>query len=96
MPQVEEETARTLKHATAGFDCVFSNDLQGAREIFASADSPFHLLGLGVCAFLEAALGMEVGSLVFSESQVAPLTHYAYVFYTLHTMLHTRTRTART
>ncbi|KAF8638147.1 hypothetical protein AX17_002420 [Amanita inopinata Kibby_2008] len=48
-----------LKSATTGFDHVFSNDIAQARQVFASKDDPFHLLGLGACAFLEAALGME-------------------------------------
>ncbi|PFH46707.1 hypothetical protein AMATHDRAFT_69254 [Amanita thiersii Skay4041] len=48
-----------LKSATKGFDYVFSNDIASAREVFEGNDDSFHLLGLGVCAFLEAALGME-------------------------------------
>ncbi|KAI8989806.1 outer membrane protein Iml2/Tetratricopeptide repeat protein 39 [Trametes punicea] len=56
-----QETEVQLRAATAGFDCLFANELDKAREIFASGDSPFHSLGLGVCAFLEAALGMETG-----------------------------------
>lgn len=60
MPTPSEQTAADLVDATAGFDMIFSNDLVGARELFEAKDSPFHALGLGVCAFLEAALGMEV------------------------------------
>lgn len=60
MPTASEQTAADLVEATAGFDKIFSNDLVGARELFEARDSPFHALGLGVCAFLEAALGMEV------------------------------------
>ncbi|KAL7283695.1 hypothetical protein ACG7TL_003131 [Trametes sanguinea] len=56
-----QETAAQLRAATTGFDHLFANDLEKARQVFASADSPFHSLGLGVCAFLEAALGMETG-----------------------------------
>ena len=55
-----DETARSLRAATGGFDALFANDLDGARAIFADPTSPFHSLGAGVCAFLEAALGMEV------------------------------------
>lgn len=55
-----EETKRHLLEATAGFDALFANDLKKAQDTFGSNESPFHLLGSGVCAFLEAALGMEV------------------------------------
>ncbi|KAL6298596.1 hypothetical protein BKA93DRAFT_830556 [Sparassis latifolia] len=59
-----DETLKHLRDASIGFDHLFSNDLEKAREIFATGSSPFHALGLGVCAFLEAALGMETGLLV--------------------------------
>lgn len=49
-----------LQSAKLGFDHLFSNDILEAKRTFACSDHPFHLLGLGVCAFLEAALGMEV------------------------------------
>lgn len=62
MTDAEDETTINLRLSTVGFDCVFSNDLQGARDVFNKGDSPFHMLGLGVCAFLEAALGMEVSA----------------------------------
>ncbi|KAI0705857.1 hypothetical protein BC835DRAFT_1313841 [Cytidiella melzeri] len=55
----KEETTRHLLAATAGFDALFANDLQKARDTFRTNESAFHLLGSGVCAFLEAALGME-------------------------------------
>ena len=55
-----EEATRNLRSATTGFDALFSNDLEKANEIFGGNQSPFHALGAGVCAFLEAALGMEV------------------------------------
>lgn len=54
------DTAAQLRSATKGFDYLFANQVGSAREAFSDNDSPFHLLGLGVCAFLEAALGMEV------------------------------------
>ncbi|KAI5121532.1 hypothetical protein M0805_002592 [Coniferiporia weirii] len=53
--------ADALVSATKGFDHLFANRLEEARAQLASDDSPFHLMGLGVCAFLEAALGMETG-----------------------------------
>lgn len=50
-----------LNSANSGFNRLFENDVDGAKALFNGKDDPFHLLGLGVCAFLEAALGMEVG-----------------------------------
>lgn len=49
-----------LVSASKGFDYLFANQIEEARKQLSDDDSPFHLLGLGVCAFLEAALGMEV------------------------------------
>ena len=60
MAAAPEDTAAQLRAASVGFDHLFANDLQKARETFAAGDSPFHAMGNGVCAFLEAALGMEV------------------------------------
>ncbi|KAH9952147.1 hypothetical protein B0H21DRAFT_817869 [Amylocystis lapponica] len=54
-----DETLNNLRSASVGFDHLFANDLQKARDVFAAENSPFHQLGLGACAFLEAALGME-------------------------------------
>lgn len=54
------ETAAQLSSATKAFDALFDNDVLKAKETFKTDDSPFHLLGLGVVSFLEAALGMEV------------------------------------
>ena len=59
-----------LVSATEGFDHLFSNRLAEARTQLSSDNSPFHLLGLGVCAFLEAALGMEVSSLTTSRLNI--------------------------
>ncbi|KAL1944788.1 hypothetical protein VTO73DRAFT_3218 [Trametes versicolor] len=61
MAAAPQDTGAQLRAATVGFDWIFANELEKARETFASGDSPFHSLGLGVCAFLEAALGMETG-----------------------------------
>ncbi|KAH8111665.1 outer membrane protein Iml2/Tetratricopeptide repeat protein 39 [Phellopilus nigrolimitatus] len=55
---VDAQTA-ALVSASEGFDHLFANRIEEARVQFAAEDSPFHVLGLGVCAFLEAALGME-------------------------------------
>ena len=52
--------AELLESATKGFDLLFSNNIVGGRKHFAGKEDPFHILGQGVCAFLEAALGMEV------------------------------------
>lgn len=53
------DTAAQLRSATAAFDALFANRIGPAKAAFAADSSPFHLLGQGVCAFLEAALGME-------------------------------------
>ncbi|KAG2150637.1 outer membrane protein Iml2/Tetratricopeptide repeat protein 39 [Suillus bovinus] len=50
-----------LRAASQGFDHLFANDIDAAQKVFEHEDSPFHLLGLGVVAFLQAALGMETG-----------------------------------
>ncbi|KAF8967258.1 hypothetical protein BDZ97DRAFT_1804125 [Flammula alnicola] len=60
-PHHAHPNAELLLSATKGFDYLFSNDIVSAREHFKQRDDPFHLMGLGVCAFLEAALGMESG-----------------------------------
>lgn len=52
--------AAALLSASVGFDHLFANRIAEARTQLSKDESPFHLLGLGVCAFLEAALGMEV------------------------------------
>ncbi|KAG6816915.1 hypothetical protein H0H93_007636, partial [Arthromyces matolae] len=52
-----------LVSATRGFDLLFCNDLTRAKEHFRGKEDPYHLLGLGACAFMEAALGMETGLL---------------------------------
>ncbi|KAH6902081.1 mitochondrial outer membrane protein IML2 [Coprinopsis sp. MPI-PUGE-AT-0042] len=57
-------SAEMLASATKGFDLLFSNDIVGSRDHFGSMpDDPFHLMGSGVCAFLEAALGMETNQM---------------------------------
>ena len=57
---VDHPSAQLLRNATNGFDFLFSNNIASARTHFQSHDDPFSLLGTGICAFLEAALGMEV------------------------------------
>ncbi|KAI6138074.1 outer membrane protein Iml2/Tetratricopeptide repeat protein 39 [Pisolithus tinctorius] len=57
-----DDTEEMLRLATQGFDLLFANDLEAAVNVFVAEsqeNSPFHLVGLGVCAFLKAALGME-------------------------------------
>jgi hypothetical protein len=58
--------AQLLLSATKGFDYLFSNDIVSARAHFQSHDDPFSQLGVGICAFLEAALGMEVRNKTFT------------------------------
>lgn len=57
-----EETTANYHDAAKGFDHLFANDLQKARDVFEAGGSSFHMIGMGICAFLEAALGMEVSS----------------------------------
>lgn len=67
------DPAESLRVASQGFDLLFANDLVGAVDVFSAdgcRESPFHLMGLGVCAFLKAALGMEVWV-------VPPLCHHS-------------------
>ncbi len=66
MDAAPQDTEAQLRAARVGFDYLFANDLQKARDTFAAGDSPFHAMGHGVCAFLEAALGMEVCAPVIS------------------------------
>jgi hypothetical protein len=60
MPSPTEETIADIKSATAGFDLIFSNELGKAENLFGNGDSALHLLGSGACAFLLAALSLEV------------------------------------
>ena len=56
----DHSSAQHLLNAANGFDYLFSNNIDCARTHFQSHDDPFSLMGTGICAFLEAALGMEV------------------------------------
>jgi hypothetical protein len=53
-----------IQAASKGFDHLFQNEFQQALDTFAKDDSPFHLTGMGVVTFLEAALGMEVSKVI--------------------------------
>lgn len=49
-----------IKEATRGIEKLLNNDLQGAQELLsARPQSPGHGVGLGICGFLQAALGQE-------------------------------------
>lgn len=52
--------ADDLADASRGFDALFNDSIDAAREIFKARDSPFHQLGFAALSFLEAALGFEV------------------------------------
>jgi hypothetical protein len=56
----EHPNAALLLNVTKGFDYLFSDDIASAKKHFEPHNDPLHLLGLGVCTFLEAALAMEV------------------------------------
>lgn len=69
--------AELLAEATVGFDSLLNNDLPTAKAVLASRpDSAFHLVGLGLTAFLAAALGQEDKELyealaILSRAEVA-------------------------
>lgn len=62
MSESYDLVAGSLQKANVGFDHLFHDEIADAKSVFQGQDSPFHLLGLGVCSFLEASLGMEVRS----------------------------------
>ena len=72
MADPQLNTQQQLCAASVGFDHLFANDLTRARDTFAGSDSPFHAMGHGVCAFLEAALGMEVRAHTLSDFCIFP------------------------
>jgi hypothetical protein len=63
----EHPNAALLDSATRGFGYLFANDIVAAKEHFGGNEDPFHLMGLGVCAFLEAVLGMEVSLAIWDD-----------------------------
>lgn len=69
----EHPNIALLESATRGFDHLFANDIVSARKHFTGHDDPFHLMGLGVCAFLEAALGMEVCNILKTHISIPDL-----------------------
>lgn len=62
-----DQISDALGSATTGFNHLFSDEVSEAKTIFTGQDNPLHLLGLGVCSFLEASLGMEVYSTPFAS-----------------------------
>ncbi len=75
-----EQVIADLKSATVGFDLVFSNDLDKAEELFKASDSAFHLLGSGACAFLQAAVSLEVRTTTFFHTRRIPLSLPLFLF----------------
>ncbi|KAF6748312.1 hypothetical protein DFP72DRAFT_1174376 [Ephemerocybe angulata] len=65
--------AASLQSATKGFGYLFADDIDSAKAHFAGEDDPFHLMGLGVCTFLEAVLSMET-DLIAKASQSLELS----------------------
>lgn len=57
----QEATIKDLRDASDGFRAMLNDDVDGAKKALSEGNSPFHLLGLGVVNFLQAALGMEEG-----------------------------------
>ena len=60
MPESYDNAVNLIQKSTVGFDHLFSDEIADAKSVFRKHESSFHLLGLGVCSFLEASLGMEV------------------------------------
>lgn len=56
---MSNDSSLDLLSATQGFDKLFADDLVGAKDELEKGDSPYHLVGLGIVAFLQAALGLE-------------------------------------
>ncbi|KAJ3510909.1 hypothetical protein NMY22_g15821 [Coprinellus aureogranulatus] len=63
--------AALLESATEAFGHLFANDIKASKEQFSGKDDPFHLMGLGVCVFLEAVLGMEANVVTEASKQLA-------------------------
>ncbi|KAL0581646.1 Mitochondrial outer membrane protein iml2 [Marasmius crinis-equi] len=57
------DSVQQLQTSSKGFDHMFNNDVVQAKAAFAADDSPFHLVGMAACVFLEAALGMETAQM---------------------------------
>ncbi|KAF9651455.1 hypothetical protein BDM02DRAFT_3110516 [Thelephora ganbajun] len=64
MSESYDHVVDLIQKATVGFDHLFSDEIADAKAVFQKQDFPFHLLGLGVCSFLEASLGMESAMMV--------------------------------
>ena len=69
----EHPNAAILLNVSKGFDYLFSDDIASAKKHFEPHSDPIHLLGLGVCTFLEAALALEV--LIISYMLISILPH---------------------
>ncbi|TEB21864.1 mitochondrial outer membrane protein IML2 [Coprinellus micaceus] len=63
--------AALLESATEAFGHLFANDIRASKEQFGGKEDPFHLMGLGVCVFLEAVLGMEANVVTEASKQLA-------------------------
>ncbi|KAF9269546.1 hypothetical protein L218DRAFT_953162 [Marasmius fiardii PR-910] len=66
-----KDPVQQLQAATQAFDFLFDNDVIQAKAAFAADDSPFHLVGMAACVFLEAALGMETNQMAEASKLLA-------------------------
>lgn len=73
MSESYDHVADSLEKASGGFDHLFMDEIAEARSAFQEHNSPIHLVGLGMCSFLEASLGMEV--CFQKDGQFSGITH---------------------
>ncbi|KAK1233739.1 Mitochondrial outer membrane protein iml2 [Marasmius sp. AFHP31] len=71
MTTTTTDNVQQLQAATKGFDHLFNNDVVQAKAVFGADDSPFHLVGMAACVFLEAALGMETAQMTEASKILA-------------------------
>ncbi|KAI0034535.1 outer membrane protein Iml2/Tetratricopeptide repeat protein 39 [Vararia minispora EC-137] len=69
--EARKQTLEWLQDAQRGFDRVFDDGADIARDVFkAHPESPFHMLGLAALSFLEAALSFETSRMAEATSML--------------------------
>ncbi|GAA6042126.1 hypothetical protein JCM8097_003120 [Rhodosporidiobolus ruineniae] len=54
-----DQVVQQIADATRGVEALLNNDLAGAKKLLGARQDPFHVLGLGITAFLAATLSRE-------------------------------------